>query len=211
MKKTTLIGGGLAISALAAALLYFMPESEHSESQRETGGIERSASAFRAGTLGVSVIVDPPTPRVGDNTLIIEIRDADGEPVSDVDVDAFAEMPAMGAMPAMRAPAGLAQTEPGRFVGEVNLSMRGEWPLTVTITDPARGDQRLKFDLATDRAELSIASGGTPHRWADDEHRRRCRTDDRQSSAATHRPEDGRSHPPESRQDDSGGGDCDLR
>ena len=162
MKKTTLIGGGLVISALAAALLYFMPESEHSESQRETSGIERSASAFRAGTLGISVIVDPPTPRVGDNTLIIEIRDADGEPVSDVDVEAFAEMPAMGAMPAMRAPAGLAQTEPGRFVGEVNLSMRGEWPLTVTITDPARGDQRLKFDLATDRAELSIASGGTP-------------------------------------------------
>jgi len=162
MKKITLIASGLAIFVAVAAVLYFTSEPQNPPPPRDTNSTERSAPAFRAGTLELSVTTDPGTPKVGDNALIIEIRNADGEPVSDVDVDAFAEMPAMGAMPAMRAPAGLKQTGPGRFQGEMNLSMRGEWPLTVAITDPQRGDQRLTFDLATDRAGLSIASGGTP-------------------------------------------------
>lgn len=64
----------------------------------------------------------------------------------------------------MRAPAGrLEETAPGRYEGEMNLSMRGEWPLTVQIQDhPALGNRRLQFDLATDRPGLGIASGGTP-------------------------------------------------
>ena len=120
------------------------------------GGLPR----FRAGELEVAVATEPGTPRVGQNRLIVEVRDPSGEPPSDIEIDAYAEMPAMGAMPAMRAPAGLEQTAPGRFEGSMNLSMRGEWPLTLQIKDPTRGDQRLQFDLATDRAGLMIAAGG---------------------------------------------------
>ena len=72
MNKQTLIGGGLAAFAVMATTLYLMPESEQPESQREASGIERSGPAFRAGNLDVSVTTDPRTPRVGDNTLIIE-------------------------------------------------------------------------------------------------------------------------------------------
>lgn len=44
----------------------------------------------------------------------------------------------------------------------MNLSMRGEWPLTVAIKDPQHGDKRLQFDLATDRKGLAIVAGATP-------------------------------------------------
>jgi Cu(I)/Ag(I) efflux system membrane fusion protein len=117
---------------------------------------------YRAGDLEVAVGIEPRTARVGDNKIMVEVTDTDGDPVEDIEVEAFAEMPAMGAMPAMRAPADLKRTGPGRYEGSVNLSMRGEWPLTIEIKDPQRGDQRLQFNLATDREGLSIAAGATP-------------------------------------------------
>ncbi|MGE3296401.1 MAG: FixH family protein, partial [Porticoccaceae bacterium] len=123
------------------------------------GGLPR----YRAGGLIIAADIEPRTARVGENRLILEVRDEDGDPVSDIDVDAFAQMPAMGAMPAMRAPADLEQVEPGRFEGSLNLSMRGEWPLTIAIDHPdGRKGQRLQFDLATDREGLTIAAGGAP-------------------------------------------------
>ncbi|MEQ9450972.1 MAG: efflux RND transporter periplasmic adaptor subunit [Pseudomonadales bacterium] len=115
---------------------------------------------YRAGDFEIGIVTDPETPRVGDNRLIVEVRDAEGKPVSTA-IDAFAEMPAMGAMPAMRAPADLKETSPGRYEGAMDLSMRGEWPLTVKIKDPMRGDKRLQFDLATDREGLAIAAGAS--------------------------------------------------
>lgn len=117
---------------------------------------------YRAGDIEIAVDIDPKTARVGDNDLMVELRDESGQPLDDVAVDAFAQMPAMGAMPAMRAPADLTRTGPGRFEGSMNLSMRGEWPLTIEISDPVRGDKRLQFDLATDREGLTIAAGATP-------------------------------------------------
>tara|TARA_R110001599_G_scaffold326461_2_gene539045 strand:+ start:9163 stop:10605 length:1443 start_codon:yes stop_codon:yes gene_type:complete len=116
---------------------------------------------YRAGAFEVGVMTDPRIPQVGKNRLIVDVRDANGKPIS-TQIEAYAEMPAMGAMPAMRAPADLQETAPGRYEGSVDLSMRGEWPLTVEIKDPVRGDKRLQFDLATDREGLTIAAGATP-------------------------------------------------
>jgi len=116
---------------------------------------------YRAGTLEVGVMTDPRTPKVGANRLIVHVHDVDGKPVS-TQIDAYAEMPAMGAMPAMRAPADLQETAPGRYEGEVDLAMRGEWPLTMSVATEGGPPVRLQFDLATDRAEIPIAAGATP-------------------------------------------------
>ncbi len=123
-----------------------------------TSGMPR----YRAGDLEIAVDIDPATAQVGDNKIMIEVRDAEGQPVQDIDIDAYAQMPAMGAMPAMRAPADLEKVSPGRYEGSMDLSMRGEWPLTIEIKDSQRGDKRLQFDLATDREGLAIAAGATP-------------------------------------------------
>ena len=72
-------------------------------------------SRFTSGDLEIAIRTDPGVPKVGDNALFIDLRDGDGNPVIGAEVDAYAEMPAMGAMPAMRAPAGLKEVAPGRF------------------------------------------------------------------------------------------------
>jgi Cu(I)/Ag(I) efflux system membrane fusion protein len=126
------------------------------------GAGDDDVQRYRAGELVIAVHTEPDTPTVGDNRLLVDIQDAAGEPVSSLNVDAFAEMPAMGAMPAMRAPADLEQVGPGQFAGSMNLSMRGEWPLTLNIENPDGTDHRLQFDLATDRPGLQLAAGATP-------------------------------------------------
>jgi Cu(I)/Ag(I) efflux system membrane fusion protein len=124
---------------------------------------ESSMPRFTVGGWELSIATEPSTPMVGENTLVLELRDADGNPATGTTIRAYAEMPSMGAMPSMRAPTGqLLETTPGHYEGTMDLSMRGEWPLTVQIENhPVLGDRRLKFDLATDRPGLSIASGGT--------------------------------------------------
>lgn len=148
----------LAVIAGVAGVAYFFMVPGESESPVTVANDDMPR--YRAGRFEIAVKTEPETPRVGDNRLIVEVRDTDGNPVS-AEIDAYAEMPAMGAMPAMRAPAGLRKTAPGRYEGSMDLSMRGEWPLTVEIEDPVGGENRLQFDLATDREGLTIAAGAT--------------------------------------------------
>lgn len=166
MNKKTVMGSTIVLAFAVMIGVYLTQGRDKSPStsmeMKSTARRVDPMPRFKAGHLEIAIVTDPGTPRVGDNALIIELRDEDGNPVTDADVDAYARMPAMGAMPAMQAPAGLEQTAPGRFEGELNLSMRGEWPLIVEISDPQDGHKRLQFDLATDRAGLTIAAGGAP-------------------------------------------------
>ena len=123
---------------------------------------DESLAWFQSGAFEVGVATIPATPRVGENDLIVRVRLANGDPANNVEVNAYAEMPAMGSMPAMRAPADLVETTSGQFEGAVNLRMRGAWPLTLSIADSNHGSTIMTFDLATDRAGLRIATGGTP-------------------------------------------------
>ena len=154
---TRWVVGLLSIIATAGAVYLFIASQEN---ETQAAAATDHMPRYRAGDLEIGVVTDPPTPRVGDNRLIVEVRDIDGNPVSTA-IDAFAEMPAMGAMPAMRAPADLKETSPGRYEGAMDLSMRGEWPLTMRFTPDGGSPVRLQFDLATDRAEMPIAAGGT--------------------------------------------------
>ena len=124
--------------------------------------IDDKLAWFASGPFEVGVATVPSTPRVGENDLIIKVRLPDGIPATGAKVSAYAEMPAMGSMPAMRAPAALVPTTNGQFEGAVNLRMRGAWPLTVSIVDAVHGNAKMSFDLATDRPELRIATGGRP-------------------------------------------------
>lgn len=148
----------LVLVILGGGMYSILSEPEAEKSPTAT---ENILSRYHAGGLEIGLATNPSTPRVGDNQLIIEVREPSGKPVS-VAVDAFAEMPAMGAMPAMRSSIDLEETAPGRYEGAMNLSMRGEWPLTVTIKDPQHGEKRLQFDLATDRKGLAIVTGAIP-------------------------------------------------
>lgn len=156
------------IVALATAVLWvsvFNPEDRQVTLRAD------SLTWFQSGAFEVGVATIPATPRVGENDLIVNVRLTDGSPASNVEVSAYAEMGAMGAMPAMRAPADLVETASGQFEGAVDLRMRGAWPLTLSITDAEHGGAELSLDLATDRAGLRIATGGTPVAASGDQQR----------------------------------------
>ncbi len=159
MRRPLLISAAIiGLGVLAGGSWLLFPDRDDALPTATTAEMPR----YRAGGLEVGVATVPATPRVGDNRLIVELRNPDGEPVTGVPIDAYAEMPAMGAMPAMRAPANLQEVAPGRYEGDVDLSMRGEWPLTLSFQAPRGQPVRLQFGLATDRAEMPLAAGATP-------------------------------------------------
>ena len=123
---------------------------------------DESLAWFQSGAFEIGVATIPATPRVGKSDLIVKVRLVNGDPANDVEVSAYAEMPAMGSMPAMRAPADLVESTSGQFKGAIDLRLRGAWPLTMSIADADHGGTMVTFDLATDRAGLRIATGGTP-------------------------------------------------
>lgn len=161
MIRRSVIGAGIATLIVAGTAIYLIVQGAPNRAGPSSAPAE-DMPRYRAGGLEVGIATLPAPPREGENGLIVELRTPDGEPVSDVAVDAFAEMPAMGSMAAMRAPAGLEQVAPGRYEGTMNLAMRGEWPLTITFESPDGQPVRLQFDLATDRADMPIAAGGSP-------------------------------------------------
>ncbi len=167
MKRSYILIVAVALLVLAATSILLIRESAEptltmAAQDGAMPGHDSGMPRYRAGDLEIAIDIEPKTARVGDNKVMIEVRDANGRPVDDIEIDAFAQMAAMGAMPAMRAPADLKEIQPGRYEGSVELPMRGEWPLTITVKDPLRGDKRVQFDLATDRAGLTLAAGATP-------------------------------------------------
>lgn len=162
MNRWTILGSAALAAIILGGFAIYMVRSEPAPDRAGNAPVS-DLSWYRAGGIEVGVATVPTTPHVGDNKLLVALRTEDGKPISGLAIEAFAEMPAMGAMAAMRAPADLKQVGPGRFEGSVNLSMRGEWPLTIAIRHPnGKEDQRLQFDLATDREGLTIAAGGAP-------------------------------------------------
>ncbi len=148
------------IAALSGAAILLYRAEPQAESPVAVAPPDQDLPRYRAGGIELGVATVPDTPRVGANRLIVELRTSTGQPVSTA-IDAVAEMPAMAAMAAMRAPVELVETAPGRYEGPFELSMRGEWPLTLRFESPSGEPARLRFDLATDRTGLVLTSGGT--------------------------------------------------
>jgi Cu(I)/Ag(I) efflux system membrane fusion protein len=144
---------------------FFSNGSDGSETASDAAMTSREmnedAPVYQSGPYQVSVAVKPEAPKVGDNRLMVKVMDAQGNPVEDAQIQAFSQMPAMGTMPAMRAPARLEQVAPGKYAGPMNLEMSGEWPLSVQVEKPGMGSTALSFDMATGRPGLQLTSGGT--------------------------------------------------
>ena len=76
---------GLLLIVGAAGAVYLFIGPGEGDAPAATDDMPR----YRAGDFEIGVMTDPKTPRVGDNRLIVEVRDTEGNPVStDIDRDA---------------------------------------------------------------------------------------------------------------------------
>jgi len=138
------------------------PGLELSSGGRAVGGVAQTgadAQDYAAGPYRFAVELKPSAPVVGKNALTVRLKDETGEPLSGAAIRAVAVMPAMGTMPAMRAPAEMRETAPGIYVGTFEPSMEGAWPLTLTLQAPELPERTVSFDMATAREGLRPSSG----------------------------------------------------
>ena len=118
-----------------------------------TGNRDAStAVSSQAGGLAIEASIAPDPPRQNGNTLWLEVRDSQGNPIEAAEVEVVYRMPAMGSMPEMRGEARVAAKEPGRFRADFDLPMGGSWTLEVAI--------RSKASRGTARYSMTVGSKG---------------------------------------------------
>ena len=81
----------------------------------------------------VELTTEPSPPRKGSNTIRVKLADANGTPISGVEVSVTFFMPAMPAMgmAAMRTPVALSDKGNGLYEGSAQLDSGGTWQVTV--------------------------------------------------------------------------------
>ena len=125
---------------------------------KKTVALENIGTTYYAGAYKVQLKLDPAKPKIGNNTLSILIRNEQDQPVSDAMLEASAEMPSMGSMPAMLEVVDIQAKGNGFYQGRFSLPMNGSWPLSLKLTSSAQGKAELAFDMNTSRAGLKLSS-----------------------------------------------------
>ena len=124
------------------------------------GADDGDSLRVRSGDLELRVRVEPATPRVGENTLRLELVGADGAPLAGAAVRVRVHMHAMGAMPAMGGPAAVREEGPGRFRADFDLDMGGTWLVEIEAELPGADPLRAEGSLTVGRPGLRLAAVG---------------------------------------------------
>jgi membrane fusion protein, copper/silver efflux system len=149
-----------AVLALAVGLTAFVIAGCGRKDGEQNGATPERAGE-QVGPFRLSVQNQPETPSVGDNRLVIAIRDTTGSPVRGARVDALVSMEAMGAMPRMESRGDARETSNGVYEARYGLAMAGEWDVTVRIKHPS-GDAEASYRLSTSLKELAFVDGTPP-------------------------------------------------
>jgi Cu(I)/Ag(I) efflux system membrane fusion protein len=146
---------GLALAATAVAGCKAPPEPT----------IVRSAG------IEIHTALVPASPRVGENELRIELRDADGQPVEGAALEARVQMQAMGAMPAMGGAARVSEQGGGRNRADFELAMGGTWQVELRAKLPSGSEAVAEGSLTVGTSGLRLegvgaAADAEPHAHA---------------------------------------------
>jgi Cu(I)/Ag(I) efflux system membrane fusion protein len=118
------------------------------------------AAVVRANDVELRVSLDPALPRVGENRMTLELRDAAGAPIDDADVGVRVHMAAMGAMPAMGGPAAVRNLGRGRYAAEFALEMGGSWQVELRAQRPSGALAQADGSLTVGAPGLRLAGRG---------------------------------------------------
>jgi Cu(I)/Ag(I) efflux system membrane fusion protein len=119
-------------------------------------------TVVRSAGIEIRAAMAPSRPRVGENELRIELRDADGRAIDGAVLEARVEMAAMGAMPAMGGAASVSELGGGRYRAAYQLAMGGTWRVELRAT-PASGPAAVaegSLTVGTAGLRLEAAGGG---------------------------------------------------
>lgn len=112
--------------------------------------------------LELRVAVEPAVPRVGENRLWVELRDAEGRPIEDAELGVKVHMHAMGSMPAMGGPARVQARGEGRYRADFELDMGGSWQVELSARTPAGSGVRAEASLLVGTRGLQLTPPGGP-------------------------------------------------
>jgi Cu(I)/Ag(I) efflux system membrane fusion protein len=151
---------GIGFSAIATILLVglWIVQKDGSTMMlfKANDKIVMQANFINAGPFQLAVSIQPETPVVGKNHIVIQVRDNQGEHVEDASVRVVGEMSAISSMPAMYAQADIVETTPGMYQGEFELSMAGVWLLAVEVATDEAHHVDLSFDMVTGREGIKL-------------------------------------------------------
>jgi len=94
-------------------------------------GCRRTADA--SSDLVITHEINPSPPIVGSSTVALRIADVAGKPVAGAKVSVEGNMSHPGMQPVF---SNAKETEPGRYVAPLELTMAGDWILSVSVTLP---------------------------------------------------------------------------
>jgi len=115
-----------------------------------------SGPAHQVGNYQIQIKLAPEKPKIGNNQLVLDIRDSDNQPVTNAIIQAYVEMPAMGSMQAMREVVNIKNTGSGNYQGNYSLPMNGSWPLFINIESIKQGKAKVVFDMNTSRSGVKL-------------------------------------------------------
>lgn len=125
------------------------------------GSETSEAVRVRSDGLDLRVSVEPAAPRVGENTIWVELCDAEGSPVPDAEVEVEVRMHAMGAMPAMGGPAAVSEAGGGRYRADFALDMGGSWNVAITARPDGGPTARAEGSLTVGTPGLRLEGVGS--------------------------------------------------
>jgi Cu(I)/Ag(I) efflux system membrane fusion protein len=112
--------------------------------------------------LKLSAALAPAQGRVGANEILIELRDARGEPIERARLGVKVHMHAMGAMPAMGGAAGVTELGGGAYRADFELQMGGSWLVEIDAAPAGAPPARAEGSLTVGSEGLRLAAVPRP-------------------------------------------------
>ncbi len=156
MSKAALAAFGAAV--LLAALSGCGGNGKESSEAPGTGSLHMQ----EVGSFRIAVRNQPEIPSVGDNKLLITVRDTTDAPVRGADVEAVVAMQAMGAMPRMESRGAMKEPAPGVYEAKYGVAMAGEWDVEIKIRSKDGATAQAAYRLSTSLRELPFVEGTPP-------------------------------------------------
>ena len=126
--------------------------------------------AYHAGDFEVRIALEPDPPVAADNTLHVEVRNAQGKPVEGARVGFTYDMPAMGAMPEMKGNGESSARGGGRYDVKYTLPMLGDWSLSLGIEADGHPPATLRLKVSPPHQGYTVQRSARPARPGEGQH-----------------------------------------